>query len=49
MLLRLNEVYANDMERAEERLLKGIKAKFRRTTCCRLSARGAASLRRCPE
>jgi metal-responsive CopG/Arc/MetJ family transcriptional regulator len=27
MLLRLNEVYGNGMERAEKRLLKGIKAK----------------------
>ena len=31
MLLRLNEVYANGMEPAEKRLLKGIKAKVRRT------------------
>jgi antitoxin MazE6 len=31
MLLRLNEVYANGLEPAEKRLLKGIKAKVRRT------------------
>ena len=31
MLLRLNEVYANDAGPAEKRLLKGIKAKVRRT------------------
>jgi len=31
MLLRLNEVYATGAEPAEERLLKGIKAKVRRT------------------
>ena len=31
MLLRLNEVYANGVEPAEKRLLKGIKAKVRRT------------------
>jgi len=31
MLLRLNEVYANDVEPAERRLLKGIKSKVRRT------------------
>ena len=31
MLLRLNEVYANGAEPAEKRLLKGIKAKVRRT------------------
>ena len=31
MLLRLNEVYANSVEPAERRLLKGIKAKVRRT------------------
>lgn len=31
MLLRLNEVYANEMEPAEKRVLKGIKAKVRRT------------------
>lgn len=30
MLLRLNEVYADGMEPAEKRLLKGIKAKVRR-------------------
>jgi hypothetical protein len=30
MLLRLNEVYAEGMEPAERRLLKGIKAKVRR-------------------
>jgi metal-responsive CopG/Arc/MetJ family transcriptional regulator len=29
MLLRLNEVYANGVEVAEKRLLKGIKAKVR--------------------
>jgi hypothetical protein len=29
MLLRLNEVYANGVEAAEKRLLKGIKAKVR--------------------
>jgi len=32
MLLRLNEVYSNNVEPAEKRLLKGIKAKVRRTT-----------------
>jgi metal-responsive CopG/Arc/MetJ family transcriptional regulator len=31
MLLRLNEVYASGVEPAEKRLLKGIKAKVRRT------------------
>jgi len=31
MLLRLNEVYANEGEPAERSLLKGIKAKTRRT------------------
>ena len=31
MLLRLNEVYANDVEPEERRLLKGIKSKVRRT------------------
>jgi metal-responsive CopG/Arc/MetJ family transcriptional regulator len=31
MLLQLNEVYANQPEPAEKRLLKGIKAKVRRT------------------
>jgi metal-responsive CopG/Arc/MetJ family transcriptional regulator len=31
MLLRLNEVYANQGEPAEKRLLKGIKAKVRRS------------------
>jgi hypothetical protein len=31
MLLRLNEVYATGAEPAEERLLKGIKGKVRRT------------------
>ena len=31
MLVRLNEVYANGVEPAERRLLKGIKAKVRRT------------------
>jgi metal-responsive CopG/Arc/MetJ family transcriptional regulator len=31
MLLRLNEVYADHVEPAEKRLLKGIKAKVRRT------------------
>jgi metal-responsive CopG/Arc/MetJ family transcriptional regulator len=31
MLLRLNEVYAGGIEPAEKRLLKGIKAKTRRT------------------
>jgi hypothetical protein len=31
ILLRLNEVYGNGMERTEKRLLKGIKAKVRRT------------------
>jgi metal-responsive CopG/Arc/MetJ family transcriptional regulator len=31
MLVRLNEVYANGGEAAEKRLLKGIKAKVRRT------------------
>ena len=31
MLLRLNEVYTNQPEPAEKRLLKGIKAKVRRT------------------
>jgi metal-responsive CopG/Arc/MetJ family transcriptional regulator len=31
MLLRLNEVYAHQPEPAERRLLKGIKAKVRRT------------------
>jgi hypothetical protein len=31
MLLQLNEVYANGVEPAERRLLKGIKAKVRRT------------------
>ena len=31
MLLRLNEVYADGVEPAERRLLKGIKAKVRRT------------------
>ena len=31
MLLRLNEVYASGMEPAEKRLLKGIKARVRRT------------------
>jgi metal-responsive CopG/Arc/MetJ family transcriptional regulator len=31
MLLRLNEVYANGVEPAEKRLLKGIKVKVRRT------------------
>jgi predicted transcriptional regulator len=31
MLLRLNEVYAKGVEPAERRLLKGIKAKVRRT------------------
>jgi metal-responsive CopG/Arc/MetJ family transcriptional regulator len=30
MLLQLNEVYANRVEPAEKRLLKGIKAKVRR-------------------
>ena len=30
MLFRLNEVYANGVERAEKRLLKGIKAKVSR-------------------
>ena len=31
MLLRLNEVYGKGVERTEKRLLKGIKAKVRRT------------------
>ncbi len=31
MLLRLNEVYGNHAEPAEKRLLKGIKARVRRT------------------
>jgi antitoxin MazE6 len=31
MLRRLNEVYADGLEPGEERLLKGIKAKVRRT------------------
>jgi metal-responsive CopG/Arc/MetJ family transcriptional regulator len=31
MLLRLNEVYADHVEPAEKRLLKGIKVKVRRT------------------
>jgi metal-responsive CopG/Arc/MetJ family transcriptional regulator len=31
MLLRLNEVYTNGVEPSEKRLLKGIKAKVRRT------------------
>jgi metal-responsive CopG/Arc/MetJ family transcriptional regulator len=31
MLLRLNEVYSNEAEPVEKRLLKGIKAKTRRT------------------
>jgi metal-responsive CopG/Arc/MetJ family transcriptional regulator len=31
MLLRLNEVYSNEAEPAEKRLLKGIKAKARGT------------------
>lgn len=31
MLLQLNEVYANEPEPAEKRLLKGIKVKARRT------------------
>jgi metal-responsive CopG/Arc/MetJ family transcriptional regulator len=31
MLLRLNEVYASERDPAEKRLLKGIKAKARRT------------------
>jgi hypothetical protein len=31
MLLRLNEVYADSVEPAERRLLKGIKAKVRQT------------------
>ena len=31
MLVRLNEVYANETEPAEKRLLKGIKAKVRPT------------------
>jgi len=31
MLLRLNEVYSDGMEPAEKSLLKGIKAKVRRT------------------
>ena len=31
MLLRLNEVYTSGMEREQERLLKGMKAKVRRT------------------
>ena len=31
MLLRLNEVYANEMDTAEKRLLRGIKTKVRRT------------------
>jgi len=31
MLLRLNEVYANDVERGDKRLLKQIKAKVRST------------------
>ncbi|HWF45988.1 MAG TPA: hypothetical protein VG168_03195 [Bryobacteraceae bacterium] len=31
MLLRLNEVYAGGIEPAEKRLLRGIKAKIRRT------------------
>lgn len=31
MLLRLNEVYTSGMEREEERLLKGMKARVRRT------------------
>jgi metal-responsive CopG/Arc/MetJ family transcriptional regulator len=31
MLLQLNEVYANGMEPAEKRILKGIKAKAGRT------------------
>lgn len=31
MLLRLNEVYGNGVEPAERRLVKGIKAKIRRT------------------
>ena len=31
MLLRLNEVYANGVEPAEKRLLKGMKGKVRRT------------------
>jgi metal-responsive CopG/Arc/MetJ family transcriptional regulator len=31
MLRRLNEVYANGMEPAEKRLLKGIKTRVRRT------------------
>ena len=31
MLARLNEVYGNELEPAEERLLKGIKAKVRST------------------
>jgi hypothetical protein len=31
MLLQLNEVYGKGVERAEKRLLKGMKAKVRRT------------------
>jgi len=31
MLLRLNEVYSNDVEAAQKSQLKGIKAKVRRT------------------
>jgi hypothetical protein len=31
MLFRLNEVYGKDAERADKRLLKGIKATVRRT------------------
>jgi metal-responsive CopG/Arc/MetJ family transcriptional regulator len=31
MLLRLNEVYANEMDPAEKRLLRGIKTKVHRT------------------
>jgi metal-responsive CopG/Arc/MetJ family transcriptional regulator len=31
MLARLNEVYANGMDRSERRILKGFKAKFRHT------------------
>ena len=36
MLLRLNEVYANEMDTAEKRLLRGIKTKVRRTVKERL-------------
>ena len=31
MLARLNEVYTNNVDASEKRLLKGIKAKVRRT------------------